>query len=151
MTATDHSYREVLAERIARRPLVVVVHSRSTVRHALLVTLDLLGFDVRVAADDVEAVVSIQGVTPRALIVEASMWPGTRARVVDHLVARKDLRRLSVVILGERPPGSTRDAPTSRLSIDRIPCESDINELLDLLGEVMASDAPSTHPGAASR
>ena len=142
MTATDHSFRDVLAERIAGRPLAVVVHSRSTVRHALLVTLDLLGFDVRVAADEVEAVVSIQGVTPRALIVETSMWPGTRARVVDQLVARKGLRRLSIVILGEAASTtSTRDAPTSRLSIHRIPCEGVIDKLLDVLDDVITPDS----------
>ena len=142
MTATDRSFRGVVAERIASRPPVVVVHSRSTVRHALLVTLDLLGFDVTVAADEIEAVAAIQGVTPRALIVETSMWAGTRARVVDQLVARKGLRRLSVVILGDAASTtSTRDAPTSRLSIHRIPCESVIDELLDVLDDVLAPDA----------
>ena len=145
MTATDHHFPAVLGARIANRTPVLVVHSRPTVRQALLVTLDLLGFDVTVAADEVEAVVSIHGVTPRALIVEAAMWPGTRARVVDQLVARRDLERLSVIILGERTPGSTRDGQTSRLSIRRVPRESDINALLDLLGDVMASDTSPAH------
>jgi CheY-like chemotaxis protein len=150
VTATDHRFREALADRITKRPLVLVVHSRPTVRQALLVTLDLLGFDVTIAADEIDAVVSIQGATPRALIVEASMWPGTRARVVERLVARREVRRLSVVILGERTPGSTRDSQTSRLSIHRVPRECDINELLDVLGDVMASDVPSNQLGAAS-
>ena len=151
VTETEQRFREVLADRITRRPLVLVVHSRPTVRQALMVTLDLLGFDVTVAADEVEAIVSIHGVTPRALVVEASMWPGTRARVVDELVGRGELRRLSVVILGERPAESTREGQTGRLSIHRVPRDSDINELLDLLGEVMTSDDPCSHVGAASR
>jgi len=145
MTATDHGLHELLAGRLGERPRVLVVDSRPTVRQALFLTLDLLGFDVTVAADDVEALLSTHGITPRALIVEAAMWSQTRSRVVDHLLQRHDVRRLSVVILGERRPGMTRDAQSGRLSIHRVPRESDIDELLDLLVEVVASDGTPIH------
>jgi CheY-like chemotaxis protein len=66
LTPHDHPAEQSLDD----RPLVFVVHRSPTVRQALLVTLDLDGFEVLVAADGAEASALLLEMRPRFVIAD---------------------------------------------------------------------------------
>jgi DNA-binding response OmpR family regulator len=69
----SNPYRNFAAGSLDSRPIVLVIHGSPTVRHALFVTLDLNGFDVRVVGDAAEAVIWLSDDRPHAMIVELSV------------------------------------------------------------------------------
>ena len=132
MVTTDH-LRDALADRSVESALVLVVDSRPTVRQALLVTLDLLGFDVVVVDSEVEGLVSIDELQPGALIVEDSLWSGMHPFLIDRAHLRSDLRRMPVIVLGERARWSMGETGPRSLAVHHIPRTGDLNELIRLL------------------
>jgi PleD family two-component response regulator len=68
MSCTPHGHPA--EQSLDDRPLVLVVHRSPTVRQALLVTLDLDGFDVLVAADGAEASALLLEMRPRFVIAD---------------------------------------------------------------------------------
>lgn len=138
MVTTDH-LRDALADPSVESSLVLVVDSRPTVRQALLVTLDLLGFDVVVVDGEVEGVVSIDELQPRALIVEDALWSTMHPFVIERADLRNDLRRMPVIVLGECARWSMGEAGTGSLAVHHIPRTGDLNELIRLLDDVRGS------------
>ena len=138
MVTTDR-LRDPLADHSLESALVLVVDSRPTVRQALLVTLDLLGFDVVVVDGEVEGLVTVDELLPRALVVEGSLWSGMQPFLTDRALRRSDLSRMPVIVLGECSPRSTNTDDPDFLTVHHLPRAGDVSELLQLLDTVRST------------
>ena len=136
MVTTD-PLRDALADDSFEAAPVLVVDSRPTVRQALLVTLDLLGFDVVVVDGEVEGLVTVDELRPRALVVEGSLWSGMQPYLSDRALLRSDLSRMPVIVLGECAPRST--GADSGLAVHHVARTGDVSELIELLDGVRGS------------
>lgn len=138
MVTTDR-LRDPFADHRLESALVLVVDSRPTVRQALLVTLDLLGFDVVVVDGEVEGLVTVDELQPRALVVEGSLWSGMQPYLTDRALRRDDLSRMPVIVLGDCSPRSTSMDDPGLLTVHHLPRAGDVSELLQLLDGVRGS------------
>ena len=142
MVTTDR-LRDPLTDRTLESSLVLVVDSRPTVRQALLVTLDLLGFDVVVVDGEAEGLVVVDELRPRAVVVEGALWSGMQPFLADRVLLRGDLRRMPVVVLGECAPRSRNADDARLLTVHHLPRAGDVNVLIRLLDGGHDSTRPS--------
>lgn len=135
MVTTDR-LREHFADRVDNESLVLVVDSRPTVRQALLVTLDLLGFDVVIVDGEVEGLIAIDELQPRTLVVEGTLWSRMHPFLADRAVLRSDLRRMPVIVLGDCRADATGTTASGLLAVHHLPRTGGVNELIQLLDGV---------------
>jgi len=127
---------------IDHRPLVLVVHHSPTIRHALLVTLDLDGFDVLVAADCAEASALLAEMRPRIVVADLAARDEHADDFLGRLRSDVDTARVPIIDFGRptRPPAADHDA---RDDARRTATADSIVALLDLL-RLMSDDPVST-------
>jgi len=127
---------------IDHRPLVLVVHQSPTVRQALLVTLDLDGFEVLVAADCAEASALLAEMRPRIVVADLAARDEHADDFIGRLRSDVDTARVPIIDFGNpsRPPAAGRDA---RDDARRTVTADSIVALLDIL-RLMTDDPVST-------
>ena len=128
--------REHLADRVDNASLVLVVDSRPTVRQALLVTLDLLGFDVVIVDGEVEGLVAVDELQPCTLVVEGTLWSYMHPFLADRALLRSDLGRMPVIVLGDCRTESTGTTASGLFAVHHLPRTGGVNELIQLLDDV---------------
>ena len=142
MTSLTTPHGHPAEQNIDHRPLVLVVHHSPTVRHALLVTLDLDGFDVIVAADCAEASALLAEMRPRIVVADLA----ARDEYVDDFLGRLrsdvDTARVPIIDFGRsaRPQAADHSA---RDDARRTASADSVVALLDLLRR-MSDDPVST-------
>jgi CheY-like chemotaxis protein len=124
------------------RPLVLVVHQSPTVRQALLVTLDLDGFEVLVAADCAEASALLAEMRPHIVVADLAARDEHADDFLGRLRSDVDTAHVQIIDFGNpaRPRAAGHDA---RDDARRIATADSIVALLDLL-RLMTDDPVST-------
>ena len=146
MTSHSTPHGHPVEQNLDHRPLVLVVHRSPSVRQALLVTLDLDGFDVLVAADGAEASALLLEMRPHMVIADLGVADDHVAEFLGRLRADTATAHIPVIDFGQtlrRPSRADRADGTT----DRIPRADSLSSLLDLLRRM--ADAPSRTPGDA--
>jgi CheY-like chemotaxis protein len=145
---TPHStpHAHPIEQSLDHRPLVLVVHRSPSVRQALLVTLDLDGFEVLVAADGTEATALLLEMRPHMVIADLGVADDHVAEFVGRLRADTATAHIPVIDFGQT---LRRQSPADRAddTTDRTPRADSLGSLLDLLRRV--ADTPSRTPGDA--
>ncbi len=114
------------------RPLVFVVHRSPTVRQALLVTLDLDGFEVLVAADGAEASALLLEMRPRFVIADLAAADDHLDDFLRRLRTDVDTARVPVIDFGR----NVRASSGTYLRAD-VPRADSLTSLLDLVRRVV--------------
>jgi CheY-like chemotaxis protein len=125
---------------LAVRPLVLVVHRSPTVRHAMLVTLDLDGFDVLVAGDGAEAAALLVEIRPRAVVVDLDAHDEHIGDLLGLLRSDGDTASVPVIDFG----GNTRPLPLASAGAGgthRVPRADSLMSLLTLLRQLATDRA----------
>jgi len=134
------SYLDFAAGELRDRPIVLVVHVSPTMRRALLVTLDLDGFDVRAAGDAGEALFRLAEEQPQVVVAELGVDCEGVADLFSQLRSNPATRSTPLVLISTAPAAS----PLREWSISgvhHVPVEDGLSRLLDVLHETV--DSPS--------
>jgi PleD family two-component response regulator len=119
------------------RPIVLVIHGSPTVRHALFVTLDLDGFDVRAVRDAAEAVLWLADDRPHAMIVELSVGGSSEGDLLQQLRADAATNHIPLILLSR----DTAASPVGEWSVSgvhHLALDNGIDRLLDVLHHSVA-------------
>jgi DNA-binding NtrC family response regulator len=124
--------RNFAAASLDDRPIVLVIHGSPTVRHALFVTLDLDGFDVRAVADAAEAGIWLANDTPRAMIVELPVGGAGQGDPLQQLRSGAAMYDAPLILLG-RFAAAAPVGEWGMRGVYRVALEDGIDRLLDVL------------------
>lgn len=139
MTSTPPAqtpYRNFAAGSLDNRPIVLVVHGSPTVRHALFVTLDLDGFDVRVGGDAAEAIHRLADEKPHAVIAELTAEESWGRDLSQQLRSELATMHIPLILISRDSavsPGREWSASGGR----HVALEDGIDRLLDVLHETV--------------
>jgi PleD family two-component response regulator len=133
---SQNLYRDFALSSLDDRPIVLVIHGSPTVRHALFVTLDLNGFDVRAVGDAAEAVLWLADDRPRAMIVERSVGVSGQDSVLQQLRS-EDTTNDTPLILLSRHAGAASVGERRMSGVHQVALEDGIDQLLDVLHEIV--------------
>jgi DNA-binding NtrC family response regulator len=129
-------YRNFTAGSLDNRPIVLVIHGSPTVRHALFVTLDLDGFDVRAVGDAAEAGLWLADDRPHAMIAELSVGGSGEGGLVQQLRADAATNHIPLILLSRHtaasPVGDCSLSGAHHLALD-----DGIDQLLDVLHQTV--------------
>jgi len=113
------------------RPFVLVIHRSPTIRHALLITLDLDGFDVLTMEDHSEAG-DIFAYAPPSVII-ADLAGASVAQ--SEFLRRAQSAHVPVIAFDERAAASTHAAEMVT-GVQHIRRQDGVSHLLDVLHEI---------------
>jgi PleD family two-component response regulator len=129
---THDPYRNFAAGSLDNRPIVLLVHGSPTVRHALFVTLDLDGFDVRAMGDPAEAVLWLADDKPHAMIAELSIEGAGKGHLLHQL--RSDAATNDIpLILVSRASAASPAGEASLSGVHHVVLDDGIDRLLDVV------------------
>lgn len=149
MTSTDTPHRHRAEQSLDDRPLILVVHRSPSVRHALLVTLDLDGFDVLPTGDSAAAVSLLADAHPRVVIADLAIG-GTRDGALLHrLKSDAETAGIPVIHFGQRGAESA-EWDFSVNGVRHVRREEGVSRLLEVLHEVADQTRPLLRDGPAA-
>ena len=146
MTAIHHPARHSADPRLTGRPLVLVAHISPTARQALLVTLDLLGFDVLVAGDELAALALLADLEPHVLVTDPIMWSTAGEQLVDRLGSVDDASRVPIIVFG-RSALQPKATAFSVNGVHHIRSEDGVSRLVELLYKLTDAGCSGHEPG----
>jgi CheY-like chemotaxis protein len=135
-TAPRASYLDFASGELHDRPIALVVHGSPTVRRALLVTLDLDGFDVRTVDDASEAVVRLSEEQPQVVIAEMGLECADVANLFSQLRSNAATRRVPLVLF-TASAAATSAREWSISGVHHVPLTLGLDRLLDVLHETV--------------
>ena len=141
MQSTSSSRAEYLdfaAGELRDRPIALVVHASPTMRRALLVTLDLDGFDVRAAGDASEALFRLAEEQPQVVVAELGVDCEPAAELFSRLRSNPATRNTPLVLISTTPAASPL-REWSMSGVHHVPMENGLSRLLDVLHETVDS------------
>jgi CheY-like chemotaxis protein len=118
------------------RPIVLVIHGSPTVRHALFVTLDLNGFDVRAVGDAAEAVIWLADDSPHAMVVELPVGGAGEGDLLQQLRSEEATNDTPLILLS-RYAAAPPIGEWSMSCVRQVALEDGIDRLLDVLYEIV--------------
>ena len=145
MTAVHHPARRSSDPKLTGRPLVLVAHISPSARQALLVTLDLLDFDVLVAGDEVAALALLADLRPHVVVTDPVLWR-TAEHLLERLLSDDAGERTPIVVFG-RSAASPRATSFSVNGVHHVRSEDGVNGLVDLLYQLTDAGCPGDGPG----
>ena len=149
MASTQHQARRAPTTWMDERPLVLVAHSSPTARQTLLVTLDLLGFDVIVTDGDVEPLLWLDDLRPQVVVVESTMWSASGDVFVDRLRPPPDAEHVNVVVFGDLPVAFQQPVEAGVILVHHVGRQHGVSGLLVLINQLASVDrAPRADLGS---
>ena len=143
MSPTDHRRRHRAERDLHARPLILVLHQSPTVRQALLVTLDLHGFDVVVTGDPSEAVALLNYALPSVVIADLAIAGIDCMELLERLSANHEPADVPIIVF-EHDRLAPRFSHFSVNGVHHVRREDGVGRLLEVLGSVAG---PSRSPG----
>lgn len=147
MSSIDTPHRHRAEQSLDDRPLVLVVHSSPSVRHALLVTLDLDGFDVLLTGDSATAVSVLADAHPRVVIADLAAGGAGNGALLRRLKSDARTADIPVIHFGQREAAPAK-SDFSVNGVHHVRREEGVSRLLAVLHEV--ADRTSPRPGNGS-
>ena len=147
MTATDTPHRHRAEQTLDDRPLVLVVHDSPSVRHALLVTLDLDGFDVLLTGDSATAVSVLADAHPRVVIADLAVGGAGDGALLDRLKSDVETAEIPVIHFGQHGAASA-EWDFSVNGIHHVRREEGVSRLLAVLHEISSQTRSPGGPAA---
>jgi DNA-binding NtrC family response regulator len=138
LSPAHNTYRNFAVGSLDNRPIVLVIHGSPTVRHALFVTLDLNGFDVRAVRDAAEAVIWLADDRPHAMIVELSVRGAGEDDLLQQLRSEEATNDTPLILLS-RYATAPPVGESSMSGVHQVALEDGIDRLLDVLHEIVRS------------
>jgi len=135
-TASRASYLDFASSQLHDRPIALVVHSSPTVRRALLVTLDLDGFDVRTVGDASEAVLRLSDEQPQVIIAESGQECEEVANLFSQLRSTAANRHIPLILFSISP-AATPAREWSMSGVHHVPLKQGLDHFLDVLHETV--------------
>lgn len=150
MASRQAQYGHPADPNVDGRPVVLVIHPSPTVRHALLVTLDLEGFDVVLTTECGEAAAVLAHTRPQAVIadlVAAECEQGDLLRSLQSGAGAADIP----LIVFDQHPASSQPEDLGRNGVRYVHREAGVGRLLAVLHEMTGQAPPAEAGTRASR
>jgi CheY-like chemotaxis protein len=146
VTAVHHPARRSADPKLTGRPLVLVAHISPSARQALLVTLDLLGFDVLVAGDEVTALALLADLQPHVVVIDPVLWSTAGDHLLERLHADDTAGRTPIIVFG-RSAAQPRATTFSVNGVHHLRSEDGVSRLVDLLYQLNHAGCSGHGPG----